>query len=130
LSAAAPLLTAAALWGLSQKDLHHSAPMPLESPSIDLGTPEGGVTLGDPAPSALDAIPAPGGVEPIPTVVPPTPRRVWLSGLIRSVTPDDVEAAIPPSVFDRIERGPTPEELQRREERRKARELRKKPAPR
>ncbi len=135
LSAAAPVLTAVALLGLAQEQDHSSAetavPSDLGSPSIDLGTPEGELTTNNDTPaSALDAIPSPTRVEPIPTVVPPNSRRVWLSGLIRAVTPDDVESAIPNSVFDRIERGPTPEELQRREERRKAREARKKPLPR
>lgn len=129
LSAAAPALTAAALWGLSQDAPASAAPSPLESPSIDLGAPEGELSLDAPA-SALDAVPTESTVTTIPTEVPPNPRRVWLSGLIRAVTPDDVEATIPPSVFDRLERGPSPEELQRREERRKERATKRKNAPR
>jgi len=134
LSAMAPFLTAAVIVSLShQGAVPHQQPVDapeLGPPSIDLGAPAESMSLDEGPASALEAIVPPGRAEPIPTVVPETPRRVWLSGLIRAVTPDDVEAAIPPSVFDRIERGPTATELQRREERRKARDARKKPQPR
>ncbi len=126
LSAAAPALTVAALWGLSQGPAVSTPPSPLEGPSIDLGTAEGEVTQETPA-SALDALPS---VTTIPTEVPPNPRRVWLSGLLRAVTPDDVEATIPPSLFDRIERGPSPEELKQREERRLERAAKRNRVPR
>lgn len=129
LSAMAPALTAAALWGFSQDRPPSAAPSPIESPSIDLGTPEGELSLDGPA-SALDVIPVEPTVTTIPTDVPPNPRRVWLSGLIRAVTPDDVEATIPSSVFDRLERGPSPEELQQREERRQERAAKRKRVPR
>lgn len=130
LSAVAPALTVAGLWGLSEGPATVNPPSPLESPSINLGAPEGEVTLDDAPASALDATPPASTVTTIPTEVPPNPRRVWLSGLIRAVTPDDVEATIPPSVFDRIERGPTPEELKRREERRQERAAKKNRVPR
>lgn len=134
LSALAPAFTSAVIASvLHNPATHHNAPLDLptpEGPSIDLGAPTESMSLNEEPASALDAIAPPGKAEPIPTVVPETPRRVWLSGLIRAVTPDDVEAAIPSSVFDRIERGPSPLELQRREERRKARDARKKPQPR
>ncbi|HET6423786.1 MAG TPA: hypothetical protein VFG20_08900, partial [Planctomycetaceae bacterium] len=133
LSGMAPALTAAAVVALSHDQARHPAPDAspvMESPSIDLGSPSTETSSSDEPASALNAIVEPGKAEPIPTVLPPTPRRVWLSGLIRAVTPDDVEATLPPTVFDRIERGPPPEELQRREERRKARDARKKSVPR
>lgn len=134
LSAMAPVLTSAVIASLSHQTAaqHDSpvAPSVIDSPSIDLGAPAESMSSTEEPASALEAIVPSGKAEPIPTVVPESPRKVWLSGLIRAVTPDDVEAAIPPSVFDRIERGPTPTELQRREERRKARDARKKPQPR
>lgn len=129
LSAMAPALTATALWGLMSSPVVSPPPSPLDGPAIDLGAPEGEVTLDGPA-SALEAMPQETGVTTIPTEVPPNPRRVWLSGLIRAVTPDDVEATLPQSIFDRIERGPSPEELQRREERRQERAAKRKRAPR
>jgi hypothetical protein len=133
LSAAAPLLTAAGLWGLSQgvrtTTTPLSAPSPGDVPTIDLGAPEGEVTEQAPI-SALDVAAVAPPYPPIP-VRPAVPdaRRVWLSGLLRAVTPDDVEATIPPTVFDRLERGPSPEELQRREERRKTRQLQRSGVP-
>ncbi len=129
LSAVAPVLTAAALWGLSQDRGSTSPPALLESPAIDLGAPDGELSLDAPA-SALDAIPPVSAVTTIPTVEPPQPRRVWLSGLIRAVTPDDVEATLPQSIFDRIERGPSPEEVKRREERRQERAAKRNRLPR
>ncbi len=51
--------------------------------------------------------------------------RPWLPGLVRSVVPDTFETFIPQSAFDRMESGPTPEQLERRQQRRQLRQLRR-----
>lgn len=139
LSLAAPLLGGGALWTLQQAGHRHSpAVLPkFDSPSIDLGAPTVDLTAAEessvPKKPTASFPPAPlPGLTPSPANAParPTPApRPWLPGLIRSVTPDDVEALIPPAVLKRLEEGPTPEMLQRREERRKAREARKAKRP-
>gem|GEM_PF-3388658 len=84
--------------------------------TIDLGTAEG-----DPAaPATSPVVPA---VAETPAAA-PAPReawRSWVPGLIRAVTPDDVEMLIPDEALRNIEAGPNPERIRRRNARRNAR---------
>ncbi|MBI1345118.1 hypothetical protein GC163_02400 [bacterium] len=119
LSLAPPLIAAAALLtppapAMTPDSIKPELGQPMEL-TIDLGTAEG-----QPSPTP-DTQVVPAVAE---TPNPPAPRnawRSWVPGLIRAVTPDDVEMLIPNEAFESIEAGPSEERLQRRQARRNAR---------
>lgn len=116
-----PLLAGTVLWqGITAREpaVSPGSTLPdLGQPAeltIDLGTAEG-----ESSPSSPTAV-VPAAAE----TTAPRPRSAWRSlvpGLIRVVTPDDVELLIPNEAFQAIEDGPTPEQQQRREARKKSR---------
>jgi hypothetical protein len=137
-----PLLSAAALWNsinpspqMSQPGLVPQLAGPNASPlSSSNGRFEQAGGLPDPLAPETDSA---GGVRPALATQPATPGtnaapnrlRPLAPDLLRALTPDAVEGFIPPSVFDRLEQGPSPEVLERRAARRKARELRRPGGP-
>lgn len=130
LSLAAPALAGTALWllkhvGPPSENSPGTQPQPLE---IELGQPAGI--------QATTAVEMPSddqksNVQTADFVETPAarPARPWLSGLIRSFTPDEAEAWIPEGVFQRIDEGSDPERQNRREQRRLERERRRELAP-
>lgn len=130
LSLAAPVLAGNAFWLLQRVGPPQRSPSGSEPPrlDIDLGQPMGIEAAAAVQPETSDQAT---GVQTADYVTPPAPRpaRPWLSGLLRSLTPDDVEVWIPDAAFQRIEQGADPERQRRREQRRLERERRLESAP-
>ncbi len=126
LSLAIPVLAGLALPALQQADLPQAeSPGTTESGlEVDLGAPEGQAG-GAPMP-ATEPIQDP-AVQPATHLESPAAKvfREMAPGLIRAFTPDDLELLIPAEVFQRLEAGPDPERLRRREARRLEREQRR-----
>lgn len=125
LSLAIPILAGLALPALQRADLpqSESAGAAETGVEVDLGAPAG--PAGEPLP-VTDPINDP-AVQPAVHVETAAAKafREMAPGLIRALTPDDLEMLIPAEVFQRLEAGPDPERLKRREERRLEREKRR-----
>lgn len=130
LSLAAPVLAGTTLWMLQQVGPPATTPPQTGSPSldIDLGQPTGVEAAAAVQPAPQDQPP---GVQTADYVEPPAsrPARPWLSGLLRTLTPDDVEAWIPDAAFQRLDQGTDPDRQRRREQRRLERERRRESTP-
>lgn len=122
MSLAAPVIAVAAMLPALQQPTPSTLPNTI---TPELGQPAGltidlGTAEGDPATPATSPV-VPAVAE---TPASPAPReawRSWVPGLIRAVTPDDVEMLIPDEALRSIEAGPTPERIRRRNARKNAR---------